>query len=45
MQLFRSNLPSGAGEMIQWVKVFVIETGSLSSIPGSHTLEGENQLL
>lgn len=43
--LFRSNLPLGTGKMVQWVKSLVVKTDGLSSIPGTHTLEGENQLL
>jgi hypothetical protein len=33
------------GEMAQQVKVFYAEPGYLSSIPGTHMMEGEKRLL
>lgn len=31
--------------MAQWAKVFIIRLDDLSSIPETHMVEGENQLL
>lgn len=33
-----------AGEMAKWIRVFVTKP-DLNPIPGSHTVEGESQLL
>lgn len=33
------------GDMAQQVKVLAAKTGDLSSVPGIHTEEGENQVL
>ena len=35
----------GPCEMPQWVKVLATKSGSLSSIPGTHTVKEEKQLL
>lgn len=32
----------GSGKMAQWVKILAAKPDNLSSIPGTHVVEGEN---
>lgn len=35
----------GVGKMAPWVKALAVKPTDLTSIPGTHTVEGQNQLL
>ena len=41
---FRSGLLEARGEAVQWIKALAVKLVDPSLIPGTHWVEGENQL-